>query len=69
MIGVQHADGYVSFYKHNERLLKRVGDRVRERDAVATSGNTGEITTGPHLHFELWRNGLAQDPRYFLIGL
>lgn len=65
---VQHADGFVSVYKHNQRLLKRVGDRVRDRDAVAVSGNSGEISTGPHLHFELWRNGLAQDPRYFLIG-
>jgi murein DD-endopeptidase MepM/ murein hydrolase activator NlpD len=68
-IAVQHADGYLSVYKHNRRLLKRVGDRVRNREAVAHSGNTGEITTGPHLHFELWRNGLAQDPRHYLVGL
>ncbi|MEM8598952.1 MAG: M23 family metallopeptidase [Bacteroidota bacterium] len=66
-IAVQHADGYLSVYKHNERLLKRIGDRVRSREAVAVSGNTGEITTGPHLHFELWRNGLAQDPRQYLV--
>ena len=64
-IAVQHADGYLSVYKHNQRLLKRVGDRVRSREAVALSGNTGEVTSGPHLHFELWRNGLAQDPRVF----
>lgn len=69
VIAVQHADGYLSVYKHNSRLLKRVGDRVRNREAVALSGNTGEITTGPHLHFELWRNGLAQDPRLYLIDL
>ena len=68
VIAVQHADGYLSVYKHNSRLLKRIGDRVRSREAVALSGNTGEITTGPHLHFELWRNGLAQDPRLYLIG-
>ncbi len=67
-VAIQHADGYVSVYKHNQRLLKRVGDRVRDREAVAVSGNTGEITMGPHLHFELWRNGLAQDPRYLFIG-
>jgi murein DD-endopeptidase MepM/ murein hydrolase activator NlpD len=67
VVAVQHADGYLSVYKHNSRLLKRVGDRVRNREAVALSGNTGEITTGPHLHFELWRNGLAQDPRLYLI--
>ncbi len=68
VIIVQHADGYVSVYKHNQRLLKQVGDRVRDREAIALSGNTGEITTGPHLHFELWRHGLAQDPlNYFVI--
>ncbi|MDQ7039716.1 MAG: M23 family metallopeptidase [Rhodothermus sp.] len=68
VIIVQHADGYVSVYKHNQRLLKQMGDRVRDREAIALSGNTGEITTGPHLHFELWRHGLAQDPlNYFVI--
>lgn len=68
VIIVQHTDGYLSVYKHNQRLLKQVGDRVRDREAIALSGNTGEITTGPHLHFELWRYGLAQDPlNYFFI--
>ena len=61
-IAVQHADGYLSVYKHNQRVVKRVGDRVRQQETVAISGNSGEITTGPHLHFELWRHGLAQDP-------
>lgn len=67
-IAVQHADGYLSVYKHNKRLLKRVGDRVRTRESIAVTGNTGEITTGPHLHFELWRNGLAQDPVPYIAG-
>ena len=66
-IAVQHAGGYLSIYKHNARLLKRAGERVRSREVVALSGNTGEITSGPHLHFELWRDGLAQDPASFLI--
>lgn len=66
-IGIQHADGYVTVYKHNDRLLKRVGERVLDREPVAISGNSGEITSGPHIHFELWHEGLAQDPqRYFL---
>ena len=69
VLAVQHSDGFLSIYKHNRRLLKRVGDRVRNRESVALSGNTGEITTGPHLHFELWRNGLAQDPGLYLVGL
>lgn len=68
-VAVQHADGYVSIYKHNQRLLKRTGDRVRARETLAVSGNSGEFTTGPHLHFELWDNGLAQDPSQYLVGL
>lgn len=68
-LAVQHADGYLSVYKHNGRLYKRVGDRVQVREAVAESGNSGEITTGPHLHFELWHNGLAQDPGFYVVGL
>jgi len=67
-IAVQHADGYISVYKHNNRLLKRHGDRVTALEPIAVSGNTGAITTGPHLHFELWRNGLAQGPTAFIAG-
>lgn len=67
-IAIQHADGYVSVYKHNQRLLKRTGDHVRAREVIATSGNSGETSTGPHLHFELWHDGLAQDPHYYFIG-
>ena len=66
-VAVQHPGGYLSVYKHNSRLLKRVGDRVRAREVVALSGNTGEITSGPHLHFEVWRDGLAQDPSALLL--
>ena len=67
-VAVQHADGYLTIYKHNKRLLKQLGDRVRAQEPLAVSGNTGAITTGPHLHFELWRNGLAQDPRSYVAG-
>lgn len=67
-IAVQHSDGYLSVYKHNKRLLKQTGDHVRAREALAVSGSSGEVTTGPHLHFELWQNGLAQDPRPYVTG-
>jgi murein DD-endopeptidase MepM/ murein hydrolase activator NlpD len=67
-IAVQHSDGYLSVYKHNKRLLKQTGDRVKAREALAVSGSSGEVTTGPHLHFELWQNGLAQDPRPYVTG-
>ena len=67
-IAVQHAGGYLSLYKHNRRLLKRVGERVEAREVIAESGNSGEITTGPHLHVELWHDGLAQDPAAYFLG-
>ncbi|MEM1055082.1 MAG: M23 family metallopeptidase [Bacteroidota bacterium] len=66
-VAVQHAGGYLSVYKHNGRLLKRTGDRVRNRETVALSGDTGGVTSGPHLHLEIWHDGLAQDPAAFLI--
>ncbi len=67
VVAVQHPDGYLSIYKHVSRLLQRVGERVRTRDVIALSGNTGASTSGPHLHLELWRDGLAQDPAAFLV--
>lgn len=67
-VAIQHGDGYLSVYKHNERIMKRVGDYVRAQEVIAVTGNSGEITTGPHLHFELWHHGLAQDPRVLVAG-
>lgn len=67
-VAVQHPGGYLSIYKHNSRLLKEVGDPVEGGEAVAVSGNTGHVTTGPHVHVELWRDGLAQDPRRYVLG-
>jgi murein DD-endopeptidase MepM/ murein hydrolase activator NlpD len=66
-VAVQHPGGYLSIYKHNGRLGRRVGDRVRARETVALSGNTGEISSGPHLHVEVWRDGRAQDPATFFL--
>ena len=68
VIAVAHAGGVLSVFKHNSRLLKQVGDRVRDREAIALTGNSGEITSGPHAHFELWHNGLAQNPRGYVLG-
>jgi hypothetical protein len=63
---IQHPGNIVSIYKHNSLLLKKEGDRVSGGQVVAISGNTGEITTGPHLHFELWINGAPVNPSFFL---
>lgn len=68
-LAIQHLGGFLSVYKHNSTLLKRVGSHVSDREAIALSGNTGEATSGPHLHFELWRDGLAQDPLHYLLNI
>ncbi len=65
-IVVQHANNLTSIYKHNSTLFKKQGDRVRAGEVIAIIGNTGELTTGPHLHFELWYNGQPINPEDFL---
>ena len=65
-IYIQHENNLVSVYKHNAELLKDVGDNVKAGDVIAIMGNTGELTTGPHLHFELWHNGTALDPETYI---
>jgi murein DD-endopeptidase MepM/ murein hydrolase activator NlpD len=61
-IGIQHENGILSFYKHNSTLLKKTGSYVRAGEAIAIIGNTGALTSGPHLHFELWHKGKPLDP-------
>jgi len=67
VIQVQHTNNQVTLYKHNSRLLKSVGDKVSVGDPIAVIGNTGELTSGPHLHFELWKNGRPVDPEKFIV--
>ncbi|CAZ95782.1 M23 family metallopeptidase [Zobellia galactanivorans] len=62
VIILEHKDGLISVYKHNGSLNKRQGEVVRAGEVIASVGNTGEFTTGPHLHFELWSNGNAVNP-------
>jgi murein DD-endopeptidase MepM/ murein hydrolase activator NlpD len=57
MVAIQHENNIVSFYKHNSSLLKKAGDIVDVGEGIAIIGNTGEMTSGPHLHFEMWFNG------------
>ena len=61
-IQIQHEGGIISIYKHNEKLLKNVGDKVTAGSPIALVGGTGSLSTGEHLHFELWHNGEAVDP-------
>ena len=65
-IGIQHSNDLVSFYKHNARNLKKMGAFVKAGEAVAIIGNTGELSSGPHLHFELWVDGLPVDPALYI---
>lgn len=62
VIILKHGYNYVSVYKHNGNLLKKQGDFVKSGEVIASVGSTGELTTGPHLHFELWSNGYAINP-------
>jgi murein DD-endopeptidase MepM/ murein hydrolase activator NlpD len=59
---LQHRNGLISIYKHNANLLKEIGDFVDRGEAIATYGNTGTLSTGPHLHFEVWKSGIPIDP-------
>jgi murein DD-endopeptidase MepM/ murein hydrolase activator NlpD len=65
-LAIQHKHQLISFYKHNSARLKNVGDVVKAGDIIAIIGNSGELTDGPHLHFELWYNGNAVNPEDFM---
>lgn len=65
-IQIQHESDIVSIYKHNEKLLKKVGEKVTAGAPVALAGNTGNLTTGVHLHFELWHKGETVDPTLYI---
>ena len=66
VIILKHANEYISVYKHNGNLLKRQGDLVKSGEVIASVGSTGELTTGPHLHFELWSGGYAVNPLNYI---
>ncbi|GAB4252160.1 MAG: M23 family metallopeptidase [Ekhidna sp.] len=66
ILAVQHAGNLISVYKHNSELFKNVGNFVAAGEVVATIGNTGELTSGPHLHLELWHNGNPVNPQEYI---
>ena len=63
---IEHSEGLLSVYKHNASITKTQGDLVKAGEVIATAGNTGEYTTGPHLHFELWSDGYPINPTNFI---
>jgi lipoprotein NlpD len=64
---LQHNDGYISIYKHCSTLLKNERDVVVQGELIGLSGNSGKNTTGPHLHFEIWKDGKPENPKEFFI--
>lgn len=66
VIIIEHLNGLTSIYKHNSSVIKTQGDKVQTGEIIAFTGNTGELTTGPHLHFELWYQGEPVDPQNYI---
>ena len=67
LIGVQHNQDLISIYKHCGSLLKKEGERVKGGEAIALVGNSGTLSTGPHLHFELWYKGHPVNPEKYIV--
>lgn len=65
-ITIQHISNLVSIYMHNSSLLRKQGDIIRAGEPIAVAGSTGKLSTGTHLHFELWYNGTAVDPLNYI---
>ena len=65
-IQIQHDENIVSIYKHNDKLLKKTGDKVTAGAPISVIGNSGNLTTGTHLHLELWHMGSAIDPTQYI---
>ncbi|MFW6226943.1 MAG: M23 family metallopeptidase, partial [Bacteroidota bacterium] len=66
VVQIQHENNLISVYKHNAEILKKVGNRVVAGEPIAIIGNSGELTTGPHLHFELWYKGKPLNPEDYI---
>jgi murein DD-endopeptidase MepM/ murein hydrolase activator NlpD len=67
VIAVQHINNVITVYKHNSVILRKQGERVKAGESIAIIGETGEYSTGPHLHFELWINGSPVNPENYVI--
>jgi murein DD-endopeptidase MepM/ murein hydrolase activator NlpD len=66
VIAIAGQQGITTFYKHNSRLLKKAGTYVRAGEPIAVIGNSGENSTGMHLHFEIWQEGRPLDPADYI---
>lgn len=68
MIVIAHGGGYLTVFKHNQSLLKNALSGVRRGEPIALLGTSGKTSLGPHLHFEVWKNGVPQDPNEYLLA-
>lgn len=68
MMIIAHGNGYFTFYKHNQSLLKAANTFVKHGEPIALLGNTGAMSHGPHLHFEVWKDGVARDPSEYVLN-
>lgn len=68
MVIISHGSGYITIYKHNNSLLKSTGSVVRRGETVALLGNTGVTSKGPHVHFEVLKDGVPVDPMLYVLG-
>ena len=64
---ISHGNGYVTRYAHNSKLMVKVGDKVEKGQVIAKMGSTGR-STGPHVHFEVVKNGQVVNPRKYVLG-
>lgn len=67
VIHVQHNNGLVSVYKHASSVTKTIGDIILKGDILGTVGDVGIMSSGPHLHVEIWKNGVPQNPNLYLV--
>ncbi len=67
VIIIQHAQGVITVYKHAKTVQKDIGQTVQQGDILGTIGDVGMLSSGPHLHIEIWKNGIPQDPRNYLM--
>lgn len=65
---ISHPDSYLTFYKHCSALLKKEREAVQQGEIIALSGNSGTLSSGPHLHFEIWKDGKTIDPQKLIVN-
>lgn len=65
-VQILHAEGFVTIYKHFSEVIYRTGDYIRKGDVIGKVGGTGLLATGPHIHFEIWKNGVSLDPALYI---